>query len=112
MFKLSLSPTFWAIVEIDIAAEGGGRTVAKFDLQYKRLTLDESKAMADRIGDGETDPAVIARELVVGWRSVGNEDGSALDFNAENFDKMLGLGFGRQIVETFTRNLPKAKQKN
>jgi hypothetical protein len=112
MFKLSQSPTFWAAVEVEITAEKGGRTVAKFDLQYKRLTQDEAVALGERLGTETTDARMIARELVTGWRGVADENDVAVEFSEAAFERLLDLGFARPIIDAFTHNLPKAKQKN
>jgi hypothetical protein len=112
MFKLAQSPVFWATVETEITAEKGGRTLAKFDLQYRRLTQDEAIALGARIEADNLDARVIARELVVGWRNIGDDEGNPIEFNASNFERLLDYGFARSIVDTFTANLPKAKQKN
>lgn len=112
MFKLAMSPTFWATVEVEVTAEDGKRQTVKFDLLYSRLSLEEGKALAGEMEGGNVEFDDLARKIVKGWRGVAGDDGAALEFSAENFDRMLNLGFAVPIVDTFRKNLPKAKGKN
>lgn len=112
MFKVAMSPTFWATVEVEVTAEKGGRQTVKFDLQYRRLSLDDAKALAARIDEQTNDIAEIAREIVTGWRGMTGDDNEELPFSPDNFERLLNLGFGRAIVDTYAKNLPRARVKN
>ena len=111
IFKVALSPTFWAKVEVEVTAEDGRRVPVDFDLQYKRVTPDEATEIGGRL-QNNGDLRNTVRELVVGWKRVAGDDGSTLDFSPENFERLLDLGFAGPILDTFLKNLPKAKQKN
>lgn len=114
-FRLALSPTFWARVQAEITSPEGKddrRATVTFQCQYKRLSQDEFYAMRDRaLADGKDDRD-LAREVVVNWKDVDDEDGAPLTFTADNFDALLNLGFGTAIMAAFYDNLPKAKRKN
>lgn len=112
MFKVTQSPTFWAKVEVEVTAEDGRRTKVDFDLQFKRLLQDEAIALGEAIQHGNGDLRGTCRDIVVGWRRVAGDDGSTLDWSADNFDLLLNLGFSKAIFDTFIDNLPQAKRKN
>lgn len=111
LFKRAQTETFWSPVEIEYTAENGAKGVAKFDLQFKRLSNEEWQALRDRIRDEQLDDNAVVREMVVGWK-VKDDDGNAAEFNEENLAQVLNLGFGSAIVVNLFRNFPKAKQKN
>lgn len=112
MFKLAASPVYWQTIETEVTGENGVRTAVKFDIQFKRLSSDQHKELAARIPAESMNDADIAREVVVGWRGVADEENNQIEFSAENFDKMLQLGFATSIVVHFFRSYPKARQKN
>lgn len=114
MFKIAQSPTYW-VNEIKVEfmqAEGGRPTVADFDVQFKRLSLDEYKSLSDEITESKLDDAEICRRVVTNFKRVGDGDGNELEFSAENLGYLVQAGAGGAIVKAFLRTLPKAKEKN
>jgi hypothetical protein len=112
MFKLAISPTFWATVEVEFAAEKGGTAVAKFDVQYRRLSSPEMEALSERIRAERMDDRSIAREVMLGWRGLVGEDDEALPFNEETREGVLNAGFAGAICVTFFNGAPRARAKN
>lgn len=111
-FKLTQSPTFWAAIEAEFAAEKGGKQAARFEAKFKRLSIDELSVLQERIRNEQMTDAQVARAIVVDWRGIEADDGSAAEFNSDNLDRLLNLGFGSAIALAFFATLPKAKAKN
>lgn len=112
MFKLALSPTFWAKVAVELAAEKGGKEIVEFDGQFKRMTADEHDAFVERIRVEELTDRDIAREVLIGWRGIAGDDNQPLPFNEQTREQLLDYGFGGAIGFTFFKAYPKAKVKN
>jgi hypothetical protein len=112
MFKIALSPTFWQTVKFDVQGEEGGRVTGAFDLQFKRLTMEEVKALMDRIAEDKADDETFLREVVVGWRGVAGPDGDELTFSGDAFHQLCNMGMTTPILAAFYQALPKAKAKN
>lgn len=116
MFKIALSPEFWATVKASVQAEAGGRIPVSFDVKYKRLSIPEAKILGERVAMAETgeddDPVGFLMELCVDWRGVGDAEGNALPFSRESMQMMNDQGLGPAIIATFREALPQAKVKN
>jgi hypothetical protein len=111
LFKRAQTETFWSAVEVEFTTDSGGKGVAKFELQYKRLSNDQWQALRDRIRDEQLDDNAVVREMVTDWR-VKDDDGNPAEFTPENLEQLLNLGFASAIVVNLFKNFPKAKQKN
>ncbi len=112
MFKLALSPTFWATVRVEVTNEDGRRVEGKFDVQYKRLDLTQMRDLTERNRSGDLSDNVFIHEVVNSWRGVTDDDGGELTFSTSALDKMLEAGLGQAILTTFFESFPKAKAKN
>lgn len=114
MFKVTQSPTYWANdIKVEIMpAEGGRPIIVDFDVQFKRYTLDEFKALNDEISESALDDAEICKRVVVNFRRVQDGEGQPLTFNEESLNAVVQAGAGGAIVRTFLRTMPKAKEKN
>lgn len=124
-FKISQSPTFYAPVKAEMTDENGRRVNVSFDMQYKRLTMPELKALAtrsleiqqeaDRSPDGPDSTQAGAEyflgQVAVGWRHVVDEDGEA-PFSASGLQTMIDYGLAEAMQRAFLENLPRAREKN
>lgn len=112
MFKLAQSPEFWVPVEFEWTTEKGAREIVKFRVRCKRLALDAITALQQRIRDESLLDDAVAREIVVGWDGIADEDGNVAAFNEESFARFLQLGTAGAIVVAYFNAYPRARVKN
>lgn len=112
MFKLAQSPEFWVPVEFEWTSEKGNREVVKFRARCKRFTLDEITDLQKRIRDEQLMDDVVAREVVVGWDGIEDDDGKPAEFDSQSFGRFLQLGTAGAIVLAYFRAYPRAREKN
>lgn len=119
MFKLDLSPTFWAAVKFQAPKEdGSGMANYTFDVQFPRLSEAElADLLAKAKPTGESRPESIdtrvARLMVKGWRGVADPAGDEIAFGQAALDRLLAIdGMGSAIVAAFERVRPGAARGN
>jgi len=83
MFKLDLSPAYFAPVAIDMLDADGVLRTHRFDARFKRLdeptVVDiQKRAEAKTITDGQ-----LLDEIMIGWRGIEDADGNPLAFTAD-----------------------------
>ncbi|MCC6195718.1 MAG: hypothetical protein IT518_14740 [Burkholderiales bacterium] len=114
-----LSPTFWALVECEFAAENGGTLTLKFEAEFRRLLRTEYDAFVERWAktrddsdDGIDRTVAALTEIIVGWRGVPGDDGQPLPFTVEHLRDAVDEGWGPALIQTFIAKNPRAKAKN
>jgi len=109
MFKLAVSPSYFAPVTVALP---GAKAKQVFDAEFKRLDATELKDLAARTAAGELDDAGYAREIVIGWKGVADENGE-LEFSDSNLDRLLDIyPVASSIVQGFFASLEGARAKN
>lgn len=112
MFKLSQSPEYTWPVEINLPADGGRTEKATFDAKFKRMTqsrMEEIRAAADR---GELRDADLAREALIGWSGVIDENGE-VPFSEAARDRLLDVPMvASAIVLALLSSVSGARRKN
>lgn len=114
MFKMAVSPKFWAPVRAEIQAEDGARINIAFKMQFNRLTVDEVKQLTDATKDdpnGDSNVDFLMR-IACGWDDVTDEDGNKAEFSRAGMEWMANHGFGPAIINAFKDALPRARVKN
>lgn len=123
MFKLDLSPTFWAPVKFQAPKEdGSGMATYGFDVQLPRLSEPELADLLVKAAKPSTAPGLahlesvdtrLARLMVKGWRGVADAAGDEIAFSQAALDRLLAIdGMGSAIVAAFERVRPGAARGN
>lgn len=95
MFKLKQTATFlWPVtVHIPNAGKFDKHT---FDAEFKRLSMDELKALGEREADGEGVDA--CRQILLGWKGVVDDDGNDVPFSESALEQLLSIPAVRLAV--------------
>jgi hypothetical protein len=91
--KSSQSAKYFAPAFFNALTEGGALVAHKFDVQCKRLTRTQMKALdadiAQLVAQGVTDKDRLVFERVIcGWRAVQDAEGIELPFSIESADEV------------------------
>lgn len=110
MFKIALSETYEHSISVDFP---GSLKPLKFNAVFRRLDTAEHIALSNKARALEITDKDYCKEVMVGWRGVKSEDGEALDFSDELFDRLLEIyPIPAAIVSGFYESLQGAKSKN
>lgn len=119
MFKVSLSPKFWATAQAELQGENGSRVQAKIECQFKRLDQDEVKAFAERTSDhmkssgvGSEMATTSLLEIMTDWKGPVDDDNQPIPFNADNLARVINMGMGGAMFTAFYEAQPKVRAKN
>jgi hypothetical protein len=92
MFKLDFSPTFRAPVRFGVPGPDGTRQAAEFTGIFKRLTVDQSEALATEADAGKWSDRQMAERLLVGWGDeVTDRHGAPLPFTPANLADVFNV---------------------
>jgi hypothetical protein len=121
-FKLQQSATYVWPVKIVLPIDGGKRLTETFDATFRRLPqsrineiiklarLQERGRLED---DQELEDQDAAREIMVGWDGVEDDDGKAIPFSESAVKQLLEIPtVAGQIVKAWFGSLAEAKRKN
>jgi hypothetical protein len=121
-FKLQQSPTYVWPVKIVLPIDGGKRETHTFDATFRRLPqsrineiiklarLQERGRLDD---DQELEDQDAAREIMVGWDGVQDDDGKAIPFSEGALTQLVEIPtVAGQIVKAWFGSLAEAKRKN
>ncbi len=130
MFKVaSENQSYPYQVTVGVIDEAGKKQTQKFKVRFKRVSQDELESIQDRLkagkvkvdGDVEKSAEVdslsdnqLLHEVVIGFEEgVLDSDGSPLQFNADNLDRLTNTFPVRPaMVEAFFESIGKVLQKN
>jgi hypothetical protein len=121
-FKLQQSATYVWPVKIVLPIDGGKRLTETFDATFRRLPqsrineiiklarLQERGRLDD---DQELEDQDAAREIMVGWDGVEDDDGKPIPFSEKAVKELLEIPtVAGQIVKAWFGSLAEAKRKN
>lgn len=121
-FKLQQSTTYVWPVKIVLPIDGGKRLTETFDATFRRLPqsrineivklarLQERGRLDD---DQELEDQDAAREIMVGWDGVEDDDGKPIPFSEKAAKELLEIPtVAGQIVKAWFGSLAEAKRKN
>lgn len=112
MFKITQDRTYKWPVTVHIPADGGKFTKATFTAEFRALAQDVIDGVLDDLRSGDRD-ADFARECLIGWSSVQDQDGSELPFSDEAKAKLLNIPYVRTaLVNAFFESISGGKRKN
>lgn len=112
MFKIIQNPTYSWPVTVEFPADGGRVEKATFDIELRRLTQSRLNEIRDAIENGTTSDVELAREVVVGWSGITDENGEVPYSDAAR-DRLLDIPLvaGAIVMAMFT-SIAGAKRKN
>jgi len=99
MFKIAQQPTYKWPVKVHIPTDGGKFTTGTFTAEFNALPQDEIDKIIEAGRDGDRD-ADLAREVLVGWASVQDEDGSDLPYSDEAKARLINIAYVRNALVT------------
>lgn len=91
MFKLGFADRFTYPVSFEVVSDGGKRNKFSFDAVLKRPSREEYQAYIKAAVDGEKSDLDIAREVLLGWKGVQDENGDDLPFSETARDNVLNI---------------------
>jgi hypothetical protein len=114
MFNLDVSATYWWPVKFSVPRETGAiHDIMTFDVEYKRIPVEELDALLKRAADERLSDNHIATQLVAGWKGVETKAGAPVPFSEANFKRALALSrLGSALVATYFESQAKGPAKN
>ncbi len=100
MFKIVTHRKVWWPVSFDVALDNGRTQVAKFDMRFIILGVDDAKgierdaAAIDSADEGRPlsqQKAEMLLKIADDWKDVADEDGTKLDFSVESLAKLANV---------------------
>lgn len=112
MFKIVQNPTYTWPVTVEFPSDGGRTEKSSFDAEFKRITQSRLNEIRDSIEKGTITDLDLAREVVVGWSGV-TEDQGPMPYSEAARDQLLEIPLvAASIVMAFFGSISGAKRKN
>jgi hypothetical protein len=92
MFKLQENSLVWWPVTLKVPADGGNITEHEIEVQFDLISQDEFDEIAQQ-GD-----ITLLKRFVKGWKSIGDKNGQALEFNEENANSLYQIPYIRSSI--------------
>ena len=109
MFKMTQSSTYTWPVTVLMPADGGKFDKSTFDVEFRRLTVDEIKGLEDQDETGRAQ----CKAIVTGWKGVVDDKGDDVPFSDNALDTMLAWAPVRAAILTaFRESITGARAKN
>jgi hypothetical protein len=106
-FKLAQSETYQREIEVQIVAESGKVDKHKLKITFKRCTNDELDELKHKPNRD------VMKEVVVGWSGVIDDDGAAVPFDEENFERFMQIPAASiAVIKGFWESHHIAREKN
>lgn len=113
MFKISKDDSYYWPVTVEIPVDGGRYEKAQFEVRFRRVPQTRFEEMMDGAREGKISDKEICREVVVGWKSIGDKNGEALDFSETNKELLLEDVLAvRAIALSYIESLSRVRRKN
>lgn len=110
MFVLKKEASYYWPVKITSPSGDGKREVSSFDAEFKRLSQSR---LTELLKDENATDVGFAKEVVVGWRGVKDEDGNDIVFSQAALDQALEFtGFASAISTAYLDSVSQVKRKN
>ena len=106
MFKLDLSPTYFAPVSLPMLNAEGVLENHQFDARFRRLDTAQVDALMQEGEAGNLKDEPTVRGHMVGWRGVQDADGTEIPFSDDALNKLLAINGARAaLARAFLRSL-------
>ncbi len=113
MFVLKQSETYTWPVTVKFPVSGGRHSEEKFDAEFKRITQSKVKEIQQQIADELITDIDLAKEVLVGWRGVLDENKNEIPFSIEAKEQLLDVALvGSAVAQAFFESFSGAKRKN
>lgn len=119
-FVLKQSATYSWPIPLELPADGGRKEKFSFDGEFRRLPqsrineiIKVARAMeyGRSLDDEELDDKTAAREILVGWTGVVDDDGKEIPFSDAALGQLLEIPtIGAQIVRAWFDSMDTAKK--
>jgi|TARA_R100001463_G_scaffold64801_1_gene117929 hypothetical protein len=112
-FVLKKSNTYKWPVSVDVPVDGGKHERVTFDVEFKDLTQSRLLEIAELSSEGTLSDVDIAKEVIVGWAGIQNEDGDELPYSITKRDELLDVPMlASTIAGAYLESKQGAKRKN
>lgn len=113
-FQLKISNEYSWPVEVKIPKERGGLETIRFDARYRRLPQDRIDEMIAQNREAQITDEALAREVLVGWSGITDENNDPYLFSEENRDALLAnvVGLRSAVVRAFFESISGGARKN
>ena len=121
-FQLKQSDSYSWPITLILPVDGGRREKHTFDGELKRLPqsrineiVKQARAMESRFSDDDEilEDQSAAREILVGWSGVVDDDGKEVKFSESSLNQLLEIPtIASQIVRAWFDSIEVAKKKN
>tara|TARA_R110002020_G_scaffold424560_1_gene633810 strand:- start:788 stop:1132 length:345 start_codon:yes stop_codon:yes gene_type:complete len=112
-FVLKKSNTYKWPVSVDVPVDGGKHERVTFDVEFKDLTQSRLLEIAELSAEGNLTDVEIAREVIMGWVGIEDEDGEELPYSMTKRDELLDVPMmATAIAGAYLESKQGAKRKN
>jgi hypothetical protein len=112
MFKIVKADTYTWPVSVKLPTDGGKFETSTFDVRFKRLSKLDVDALRNKLFADAGDAAEAAREVVVGWSGVENDDGPIPFSDTALADVLSIQGVAAAIISALFESVTGAQRKN
>ena len=112
-FVLKKSNSYHWPVTFDIPTDGGKHQRETFDIEFVDVTQSRLQEMYQMSSDGEMSDADVAREVMIGWKGIEDENGKELPYSITKRDELLEVPMMASAIATaYIESKKGAKRKN
>ena len=112
-FVLKQDDRFTWPISFDVPVDGGRHQRQSFDGEFVRVSQSRLRQFGEAIQGDEMTDADIARQVLVGWSGITDDEGEEVPFSKAALDRLLDVPMlATAIVTTYFKSLQGAKQKN
>ena len=111
-FVLDQRPFYKYKVDINVVVDGKTSTES-FIALFKNVTQSRFKEMIKMVEEKQLEDVDVAKEVLMGWEEMENEDGTDVEFNKTNLNKALDvMGFATAVGFAFMESSKVRFEKN
>jgi|TARA_X000001382_G_scaffold76713_2_gene53694 hypothetical protein len=112
-FVLKKTNSYKWPVTVDVPVDGGKHDRVTFDVEFKDLTQSRLLEIAELSSEGSLTDVEVAREVMVGWAGIQDEDGKDLPYSITKRDELLEVPMvATAIASAYLESKRGAKRKN
>lgn len=112
-FTLKRDDRFLWPVSFDVPIDGGKFKRETFDAEFRRLSQSRLSEITKQVRSEEVSDLDIAREVLVGWAGIKDDDGEDVPFSESAREQLLDVPMlATAIVAKYFESLQGAKAKN
>ena len=112
-FILKKSNTYKWPVSVDVPIDGGKHQRVTFDIEFNDLTQSRLLEIANLSAEGTLSDVEIAREVIMGWAGIEDEDGDEVPYSIASRDELLEVPMiASAIAGAYLESKQGAKRKN